>query len=148
MLQQDYLFPWKTIIDNVCNGPKIKRTMQKQDYYKAKHLLEKMGLVDVVDKYPEQLSGGMRQRVALARTLMTNPALFLLDEPFSALDYQTKLILEGFVLDLLIEFQKTSILVTHDIGEAFSMRVTNFMMDCKPGSFLINIYVTIVVCDL
>lgn len=133
MLQQDYLFPWKTIIDNVCIGPKIKRTMQKQDYYKAKHLLEKMGLVDVVDKYPEQLSGGMRQRVALARTLMTNPALFLLDEPFSALDYQTKLILEGFVLDLLKEFQKTSILVTHDIGEAIAMSDTIFLMDRKPG---------------
>lgn len=133
MLQQDYLFPWKTIIDNICIGPKVKRTLQNQDYYKAKHLLDKMGLAGVGDHYPDQLSGGMRQRVALARTLMTNPALFLLDEPFSALDYQTKLILEDFVLDLLKEFQKTSILVTHDIGEAIAMSDTVFLMDRKPG---------------
>lgn len=133
MLQQDYLFPWKTILANVLIGPTIQATLKKADQQRAKDLLEKIGLADISDKYPDQLSGGMRQRVALARTLMTDPALFLLDEPFSALDYQTKLILEDFVLGLLKEFQKTSLLVTHDIGEAIAMSDTIFLMDRKPG---------------
>lgn len=133
MLQQDYLFPWKTILANVLIGPTIQGTLKRADQQRAKDLLEKIGLADISDKYPEQLSGGMRQRVALARTLMTDPALLLLDEPFSALDYQTKLILEDFVLDLLKEFQKTSLLVTHDIGEAIAMSDTIFIMDRKPG---------------
>ena len=133
MLQQDYLFPWKTILANVLIGPTIQGTLKKADQQRAKNLLKKIGLSDISDNYPDQLSGGMRQRVALARTLMTDPALLLLDEPFSALDYQTKLILEDFVLDLLKEYQKTSLLVTHDIGEAIAMSDTIFLMDRKPG---------------
>lgn len=141
MLQQDYLFPWKTILANVCIGPKIQRTLNDQDYQRARNLLSKIGLSDVAHRYPDQLSGGMRQRVALARTLMTDPALFLLDEPFSALDYQTKLILEDFVLDLLKEYQKTSILVTHDIGEAIAMSDDIYIMNRKPGTIHLHVEV-------
>ncbi|WP_017472317.1 ABC transporter ATP-binding protein [Amphibacillus jilinensis] len=139
MLQQDYLFPWKTILDNVCIGPKIRREWVTGDYDKAKALLAKVGLTDVVNKYPDQLSGGMRQRVALARTLMTDPALLLLDEPFSALDFQTKLILEAFMSAMLKDYQKTSLLVTHDIGEAIAMSDDIFLMRANPGSIHLHI---------
>lgn len=93
-----------------------------------------MGLKDVQMKYPSELSGGMRQRVALVRTLINNPKILLLDEPFSALDYQTKLNLEDLVADLLKSYHKTAILVTHDIGEAIAMSDRIFMMNANPGS--------------
>lgn len=133
MLQQDYLFPWKKIIDNVLIGPKILGNKQHQVMKKAQKLLIDMGLESVVNAYPNSLSGGMRQRVALARTLITEPALLLLDEPFSALDFQTKLKLEDFVSDLLKKLKKTSILVTHDIGEAIAMSDQIFLMKANPG---------------
>src|SRR5690625_3699198 len=121
MLQQDYLFPWKTIIDNVLLGPKISKTLGNDSRKLANELLEEVGLPDVAEKYPSSLSGGMRQRVALVRTLINNPKILLLDEPFSALDYQTKLKLEDLVAELLKTYNKTTILVTHDIREAIAM---------------------------
>src|SRR5690606_20691141 len=94
MLQQDYLFPWKTILDNVLLGPTIQDNVNKELKEKALELLREVGLQNVEKQYPSSLSGGMRQRVALVRTLITDPKILLLDEPFSALDYQTKLKLE------------------------------------------------------
>ncbi|MGJ9457453.1 ABC transporter ATP-binding protein [Oceanobacillus sp. CF4.6] len=134
MLQQDYLFPWKTIIDNTLLGPKINKihTMELKD--KAVQLLDEVGLRDVSKKYPNELSGGMRQRVALVRTLINDPKILLLDEPFSALDYQTKLNLEDLVADLLKSYHKTAVLVTHDIGEAIAMSDRIVMMNANPGS--------------
>jgi NitT/TauT family transport system ATP-binding protein len=133
MLQQDYLFPWKTIEENILLGLKLAKRLNKQTKAATLQLLNQMGL-DGVEKYlPKQLSGGMRQRAALVRTLATEPKLLMLDEPFSALDYQTKLKLEVLVSKTLKEFKKTAILVTHDIGEAIAMSDKVFLLAARPG---------------
>ncbi|MEC5424884.1 ABC transporter ATP-binding protein [Virgibacillus sp. C22-A2] len=134
MLQQDYLFPWKTIISNVLLGPKISNNKSEKMERKALKLLAEVGLSEVADAFPSSLSGGMRQRAALVRTLINDPKILLLDEPFSALDYQTKLKLEDLVSSLLKSFNKTTILVTHDIGEAIAMSDRIFIMNANPGA--------------
>ncbi|MDQ0857966.1 ABC transporter ATP-binding protein [Bacillus sp. V2I10] len=133
MLQQDYLFPWKTIEENILLGLKIGGNLSAKAKEKSLSLLKDMGLENVEKKYPRQLSGGMRQRAALVRTLSTNPKLLMLDEPFSALDYQTKLKLEDLVWSTLKDFRKTALLVTHDIGEAIAMSDRIFLLSSKPG---------------
>lgn len=133
MLQQDYLFPWKTVLDNVMLGPKIQKRQNKELEDRAKKLLQEVGLGNVLSQYPKELSGGMRQRAALVRTLMNNPEIFLLDEPFSALDFQTKLKLEDLVATILKNYHKTTILVTHDIGEAIAMSDSIIIMHANPG---------------
>ena len=133
MLQQDYLFPWKTIEENILLGLKISNRLDTNNKTYALNLLEEMGLKGVESQYPKQLSGGMRQRVALVRTLATEPKLLLLDEPFSALDYQTKLKLEDLVSKTLKSFGKTAILVTHDIGEAIAMSDRIYLFSPSPG---------------
>jgi len=133
MLQQDYLFPWKTIEENVLVGLKITNHINEQTKKNALHLLDKIGLKGVEKSYPSQLSGGMRQRAALVRTLATNPKILLLDEPFSALDYQTKLKLEDLVSHTLKDYKKTAILVTHDIGEAIAMSDRILLLSANPG---------------
>lgn len=133
MLQQDYLFPWRSIEDNACMGLEITGTLTKEKKQGVLHLLEEMGLLGFKDYYPAQLSGGMRQRVALVRTLATEPELLLLDEPFSALDYQTKLQLEDLVVETLRAKKKTALLVTHDISEAIAMSDRIIVLDPNPG---------------
>jgi NitT/TauT family transport system ATP-binding protein len=133
MLQQDYLFPWRTIEDNITIGQKIRGTFSQTTKNKALTWLDQLGLSDKKDLYPNQLSGGMRQRVALARMLATNPSLMLLDEPFSALDYQTKLKLEDLVFQTLKSEKKTAVLVTHDIGEAIAMSDRVVLLSPRPG---------------
>jgi NitT/TauT family transport system ATP-binding protein len=133
MLQQDYLFPWKTIEENVTLGLKIIGKKTKETQNNTLSLLKTMGIDSVEKQYPGQLSGGMRQRAALVRTLATNPKILLLDEPFSALDYQTKLKLEDLVVQTLKEYKKTALLVTHDIGEAIAMSDRIFVFSSKPG---------------
>jgi NitT/TauT family transport system ATP-binding protein len=133
MLQQDYLFPWKTIEENILLGLKLSKKINEQTKTRVLQLLNQIGLKGVENLLPKQLSGGMRQRAALVRTLATEPKLLMLDEPFSALDYQTKLKLEDLVSSTLKEFKKTAILVTHDIGEAISMSDRVFLFSSKPG---------------
>ncbi|WP_163101147.1 ABC transporter ATP-binding protein [Peribacillus alkalitolerans] len=133
MLQQDYLFPWKTIKENILLGLKLQKKDDVSTTIQTLQLLHEIGLQNVEDQFPKQLSGGMRQRVALVRTLATNPKLLLLDEPFSALDYQTKLKLEDLVSSILKNFQKTAILVTHDIGEAICMSDRVVLLAANPG---------------
>lgn len=133
MLQQDYLFPWKTIEENIFLGLKISGTLNDSRKKEVLSLLAQMGLGKVESLYPKQLSGGMRQRVALVRTLATEPKLLMLDEPFSALDYQTKLKLEDLVANTFKAFGKTAILVTHDIGEAIAMSDRIFLFSPRPG---------------
>ncbi|WP_270179665.1 ABC transporter ATP-binding protein [Alkalihalobacillus sp. CinArs1] len=133
MLQQDYLFPWKTIEENCLLGLKLTDQITTENKEKTLGFLEEMGLGDVKNAYPNQLSGGMRQRVALVRTLATQPDLLLLDEPFSALDYQTKLKLENLVSSILKTRKKTALLVTHDIGEAIAMSDRVILLSKRPG---------------
>lgn len=133
MFQQDYLFPWKTIEENILLGLKLAGPIPAKKKKFALYLLEEMGLKGFESVYPKQLSGGMRQRVALVRTLATEPKLLMLDEPFSALDYQTKLRLEDLVVKTLKSFGKTAILVTHDIGEAIAMSDRIYLFTPRPG---------------
>lgn len=133
MLQQDYLFNWRTIEENIYLGLDIQgiRTAESEEY--ALHLLEEMELSDYRKTYPTQLSGGMRQRVALVRTLACQPDILLLDEPFSALDYQTKLKLEDLIIATLRRHKKTAILVTHDLSEAIAMGDRVYILARNPG---------------
>ena len=133
MLQQDYLFPWKTIEENILIGLKLSKQLNNKTKLAALNLLKQMGLSGIEKQLPKQLSGGMRQRAALVRTLATEPKLLMLDEPFSALDYQTKLKLEDLVSNTLDTFGKTAILVTHDIGEAIAMSDRVVLFSPSPG---------------
>ncbi|MFC3394841.1 ABC transporter ATP-binding protein [Brenneria rubrifaciens] len=132
MLQKDLLFPWRTILDNVCLGLEISEVPKKERHERAMAYLHKYGLGDFAHAYPATLSGGMRQRAALIRTLVIDPDIILLDEPFSALDYQTRLVLEEEILSILNEFGKTVVLITHDIGEAISMSDRIVVMSQRP----------------
>ncbi|CAH0346792.1 ABC transporter ATP-binding protein [Bacillus sp. CECT 9360] len=133
MLQQDYLFPWKTIEENITLGLKLLNRDETESRNQAFKLLEDVGLQGVEKQFPGQLSGGMRQRAALARTLAVDPKILLLDEPFSALDYQTKLKLEDLVSETLKAFRKTAVLVTHDIGESIAMSDKIYLFSAQPG---------------
>lgn len=133
MLQQDYLFEWRTILDNAVLGAEIQGADMKQARERATALLTRYGLGQFLNHLPRQLSGGMRQRVALARTLCTEPDVVLLDEPFSALDSQTRIALADEVAEILRRERKTAILVTHDIGEAVSMAERVIVLSRRPG---------------
>lgn len=133
MLQQDYLFEWRTILDNAMLGAQIQRRDLIRARDRAVELLEKCGMGRFLDHYPRELSGGMRQRVALVRTLVTEPDVVLLDEPFSALDSQTRLAIADEVVDVLRRENKTVVLVTHDIGEAIAMTDRVIVLSRRPG---------------
>jgi NitT/TauT family transport system ATP-binding protein len=133
MLQQDYLFEWRTILENTVLGAEIQGANMAKARQRARDLLTTYGLGQFLHHRPRQLSGGMRQRVALARTLCTEPDIVLLDEPFAALDSQTRLALADEVTGILRREGKTAILVTHDIGEAVSMAERVIVMSRRPG---------------
>lgn len=133
MLQQDYLFPWRSILDNAVLGLELTGRLNGETREKTLELLADMGLAGSSNKYPSQLSGGMRQRVALVRTLATDPRLLLLDEPFSALDYQIKLQLEDLVSETLRRRGTTAVLVTHDLAEAIAVSSTVILLERNPG---------------
>lgn len=118
MLQTDSLFPWLTILDNCLLGLEIKKRKNQESIKNVIRLLDKYGLAEFKYKYPDSLSGGMKQRVALIRTLAINPSLLLLDEPYSALDYQTRLALSDDMYRIIKAEKKTAILITHDIAES------------------------------
>ena len=117
MLQNDTLFPWLNILDNCMLGLKVEKNITNENKNKVLKLLETYGLKDFIYKYPNNLSGGMKQRVALIRTLAINPNILLLDEPFSALDYQTRLAVSDDVWKIIKKEKKTTIMITHDIAE-------------------------------
>ena len=134
MLQKDCLLEWKNIIENIIFGLEIKKIKTKENILYVENLLKKYGLEDFKYKYPNQLSGGMRQRVALIRTLAIKPQLLLLDEAFSALDYQTRIKVTEDIYKILKKENVTTIMVTHDITEAISMGDKVLVLTKRPGS--------------
>jgi len=133
MFQNDNLFDWRNILKNVLIGLEVQDRLTPERIVKAKELLDTYGLGDFKNHYPNQLSGGMRQRVALIRTLATEPEILLLDEPFSALDYQTRLKVADEVGTIIKNECKTAILVTHDISEAISMADRVVVLTNRPA---------------
>ncbi|MGX9756874.1 ABC transporter ATP-binding protein [Clostridioides difficile] len=123
MFQKDNLLEWRNIMDNITIGLEIQGKKDKKSLDRVEELLKTYGLWDFRNMYPKELSGGMRQRVALIRTLSVNPDVLLLDEPFSALDYQTRLLVCDDVYSIIKNENKSTILVTHDIGDALSIKV-------------------------
>ena len=133
MLQRDELFPWRTIEKNIFLPLEIKRSNTEQHRQRALALAEKYGLSQFLKNYPAALSGGMRQRAALIRTLSVNPDILLLDEPFSALEYQTRLSVCDDVYKIIREEGKTALLITHDISEAISVADKIFVLSRRPA---------------
>ena len=134
MLQNDSLFPWRTVLDNCLIGLEIKNKINNEEKNKVISMLNKYGLKDFIYKYPSSLSGGMKQRVALIRTLATNPDILLLDEPLSQLDYQTRLSLSNDLYKIIKEEKKTAIMVTHDLAEAISMSDRVIVLSKRPAT--------------
>lgn len=133
MLQKDELFPWRTIEKNIFLPLEIKRKDTQENRERAVALAEKYGLKQFLKSYPSSLSGGMRQRAALIRTLAVDPDVLLLDEPFSALDYQTRLSVCDDVYKIIRSEQKTALLITHDISEAISVADVIFVLSRRPA---------------
>ncbi len=133
MLQKDELFRWRTIEKNIFLPLEIKKQNTPEHRERARNLAAKYGLKDFLQSYPTQLSGGMRQRAALIRTLATNPDILLLDEPFSALDYQTRLNVCEDVSSIIRSEKKTALLITHDISEAISLADRVLVLSQRPA---------------
>lgn len=134
MFQKDHLFNWRTVWKNLLIGTEIKKDKDIKNEIRIKQLLEKYGLIDFIDSYPNELSGGMRQRIALIRTLATNPSVLLLDEPFSALDYQTRINVSDDIYQMIKDSNVSAILVTHDISEAIAMADRVIVLSRRPAS--------------
>ncbi len=134
MLQKDYLLDWRTIYKNVLLGLEIRGKVSEESKDYVNLLLKKYGLYEFKDRYPSQLSGGMRQRAALIRTLATSPDILLLDEAFSALDYQTRLLVTEDVYKIIKAENKITIMVTHDIPESISMSDEIIVLSKRPAS--------------
>ena len=134
MLQHDHLFEWRTVYRNVILGPEIRGALTAESKKKAESLLEQYGLLPFAHARPSELSGGMRQRAALIRTLILEPELLLLDEPFSALDYQTRLTVSDDIGQIIRRSGKTALLVTHDLSEAVSISDRVIILSERPAS--------------
>jgi NitT/TauT family transport system ATP-binding protein len=141
MLQKDLLLPWRTIRENAELGLEIRGVPPRERRGKASALLAKCHLAAFESHYPHQLSGGMRQRAALARTLAVDPLVLLLDEPFSALDAQTKMILQQDLAQTLAAERKTALFITHDLVEAIALSDRIFVMSARPGTIVEEIRV-------
>ena len=138
MFQHDHLLEWRTIMDNVTIGLEIQKTLNETSKEKVEHLLKTYGLWEFRNRFPKELSGGMRQRAALIRTLATDPDILLLDEPFSALDYQTRLMVSDDIYQILKKEKKEAVLVTHDISEAISMADKICVLSKRPATIKSN----------
>lgn len=147
MLQKDLLMQWRTIEDNVALGLEIAGVSKSERLKTANRLLEQCHLKGYEKNYPYQLSGGMRQRAALARTLAVDPQVMLLDEPFSALDAQTKMILQQDLAQSLAEHGKTALFITHDLVEAIALSDRLLVMSERPGTIIEEIVVDLPMRD-
>jgi len=141
MLQKDLLLPWRTVLENVMFGVEIQRLALPERKRRALALLENLNLAEFGGHYPHQLSGGMRQRVALARTLAVDPSVLLLDEPFSAVDAQTRMVLQRELAQTLKRAGKTALLITHDLLEAVTLSDRVLVMSRRPGRIIDEIRV-------
>lgn len=133
MFQVDALLPWRTVRDNVAMGLELAGVSRAERYERTAAILAELGLGGFEEHYPSELSGGMRQRASLARTWVTNPEIILMDEPFGALDSQTRLLIQDSFLDFWDKHRKTVVLVTHDLGEAIAMSDRVVVMSARPG---------------
>jgi ABC-type nitrate/sulfonate/bicarbonate transport system ATPase subunit len=143
MLQKDLLLPWRTILDNIILGLEIRGVPHAQAVERALPLMRKYGLGGFETHYPNELSGGMRQRAALLRTLLYDRDILLLDEPFGALDAQTRLSMQNWLLEIWRDFGKTVLFVTHDIDEAVYLSDDIYVFSHRPGRVLAKIEVPI-----
>lgn len=134
MLQQDHLLEWRTIWKNILLGPEITKTLTREKEALALKLLTDYGLLKFKDKKPGELSGGMKQRAALIRTMLMEPGLLLLDEPFSALDYQTRLMVSADIGSIIRASGITAILITHDLSEAISLADRILVLKKRPAT--------------
>lgn len=134
MLQKDSLFPWRTILDNCLLGLEITNSLTEESRAYVISLLKTYGLSEFMDKYPSSLSGGMRQRAALIRTLAIKPDILLLDEALSALDYQTRLALSDDLYHIIKNEGKTAVMITHDLAEAISMADRIIVLTKRPST--------------
>lgn len=134
MLQKDHLFEWRTIYQNVILGLELQKKLNKDNIDYVLHLLKEYGLDAFADKKPSELSGGMRQRAALIRTMAIKPDLLLLDEPFSALDFQTRLTVSADIGSIIRKNNKTAILITHDLSEAITLADRVLVLSKRPAS--------------
>ncbi|MBS5911543.1 MAG: ABC transporter ATP-binding protein [Paenibacillus macerans] len=142
MLQKDMLLPWRTILDNIILGMEVRGIPRKEAAERALPLMEKYGLKGFDKHYPQELSGGMRQRAALLRTLLYDRDIILLDEPFGALDAQTRLTMQNWLLQIWTDFGKTVLFVTHDIDEAIYLSDDIYVFSPRPGRVKSKITVT------
>ncbi len=147
MPQKDQLFEWRNIYGNITLGLEIQHKMTKENLAFAEKMMREYGLWEFRHVKPSQLSGGMRQRAALIRTLVLQPSLLLLDEPFSALDYQTRLSVSDDIYQIIKKEHKTAILVTHDLGEAVSMGDKILVLSRRPATVIAEIPITLGISD-
>ena len=133
IFQEESTFPWRTVIDNVAFPLEIAGIAKRERYERAKHFVSLVGLDGFERRYPAELSGGMRQRVSMARTLAAQPKILLMDEPFAALDEQTRLLLGDKVLQIQQELKQTTLLITHNITEAVQLSDRILVMTYRPG---------------
>ena len=140
MFQADALMPWKSALENVAAGLEFRGVPKREAEERARPWLARVGLDRFGDRYPHQLSGGMRKRVALAQTLIVDPKIVLMDEPFSALDIQTRQMMENELLDLWSADRKSVVFITHDLEEAISMSDRVLVLSAGPGARLIGEY--------
>ncbi|MDY4097493.1 MAG: ABC transporter ATP-binding protein [Lachnospiraceae bacterium] len=147
MLQHDHLFGWRTIWENVTLGLELNDMMTPANLANVSALLEKYGLDEFRNKKPSQLSGGMRQRAALIRTLSLNPEVLLLDEPFSALDYQTRLLVSSDIGKIIRENKITALLVTHNLSEAISLADRILVLTRRPASLKSQMEISLTITD-
>jgi len=142
MMQKDLLLPWKTVYQNIIIGLDIQGKVNSHTKESVRQYLKRFGITNLIDRYPSKLSGGERQKVALIRTLMLDSEIMLLDEPFSAIDYNTKLELQAQIYSLAKEKKKTVLLITHDIDEAIAVSDRAIIFSHKPNGVLKDIKIT------
>src|SRR5882757_3554128 len=133
IFQEESTFPWRTVLDNVAFPLEVAGMAKAERYDKARHFIDMVGLNGFERRYPSELSGGMRQRVSMARTLASEPKILLMDEPFAALDEQTRLLLGDKVLQIQQELQQTTLLITHNLTEAVQLSDRILVMTYRPG---------------